>query len=221
MRSLCLIACLAFFSAPSLAQEKSALETNPEGWLDLSPGKDLKGWKRVALFPDTKLADKNPWSVKGDLLLCDGVGIKEMLIYDKEFGDGVFHTEWRFRPVTGDKKDYNGGLYIRSKADGKIWSQIQVAHLEKPPFVADIFGDKVVGDKLERYIIRGEGTKRVKAPGEWNTMEVSAKGSNIAVWLNGGVVTTWNECPLPRGYVGMQAEFYFLEFRNLKFKDAR
>lgn len=220
MRSLCLVTLLVF-SAPAVAQEKSALETSPDGWLDLMPGKDLKGWKRVALFPDTKLADKNPWSVEGNLLLCDGVGIKEMLIYDKEFGDGVFHTEWRFRPVTGDKKDYNGGLYIRSKADGKIWSQIQVAHLEKPPFVGDIFGDKVVGDKLERYIIRGEGTKRVKTPGEWNTMEVSAKGSNIAVWLNGGVVTTWNECPLPRGYLGMQAEFFFLEFRNLKFKEAR
>src|SRR5262249_4831535 len=94
--SLLLVAALAP-TATAQGPAKSGLERDPRGWIDLLPGKDLKGWKRVPIAPDTKLSDRNPWKVEGDLLLCDGVGIKEMLLYEKEFGDGVFHIEWRFR----------------------------------------------------------------------------------------------------------------------------
>jgi hypothetical protein len=84
-------------------------------WQDIFPGKDLAGWKRVPLAPDTKLNEKNAWTIdaKNKLLLCDGVGVKEMLLYDKEFGDGVLHVEWRFRKVEGDPI-YNSGIYVRS-----------------------------------------------------------------------------------------------------------
>ena len=37
-------------------------------------------------------------------------------------------------------------------------------------------------------------------------------------WLNGAVTAEWSECPLEKGHIGLQAEFYDLEFRNLKFK---
>src|SRR5689334_25400642 len=46
------------------ADTRSALEKNPEGWDDLLPGKGLKGWRRVPIPPDQKLAPKNPW--RGD-----------------------------------------------------------------------------------------------------------------------------------------------------------
>lgn len=212
------VAVLVSLSGSVLNAQESALEKDPKGWKDLFPGKDLKGWKRVALAPDVKLSEKNPWSVAADgkTLLCDGVGIKEMFLFDEEFGDGIFHVEWRFRP--SDKKDYNSGVYVRSKADGKLWLQVQVAHLEKPPFLGDIFGDLPTGDKLERVIIRGDGVKRGKTPGEWNTYEVTAKGKTVSVWINGATTLTWNDCPFPRGHVGMQAEFFFIEFRNIKFK---
>jgi hypothetical protein len=188
-----------------------------EGWIDLSPGKDLKGWKRLPLAPDTKLNDKNPWKVQGDLLLCDGVGVKEMLLYDRELGDGVFHVEWRFRKVE-DKKDYNSGVYVRTSGDGKVWHQVQVAHQDKPPLLGDLFGDSLVKGKPERVLVRGEGPERGKPVGEWNTYEVTAKGKTVSVKINGAPTLTWNECPLEKGHVGLQAEFYFIEFRNLKFK---
>ena len=110
------------------------------GWLDLFPGKNLKGWQRVPIAPDTKLASKNPWKVAETrkVLLCDGVGVKEMLLYEKEFGDGTFHVEWRFRKVP-DKHDYNSGVYVRTALDGKIWHQSQVAHLEKAPLRSATF----------------------------------------------------------------------------------
>ena len=110
---------LTFCGLVCLASSTRAQEGE---WQDLFPGKDLAGWKRVPLAPDTKLNEKNAWSIdaKNKVLLCDGVGVKEMLLYDKEFGDGVFHVEWRFRKVEGDPV-YNSGIYVRSKSDGLTW----------------------------------------------------------------------------------------------------
>jgi hypothetical protein len=201
------------------AQEKSLLEREAKGWIDLMPGKKLEGWKRVPLDPETKLADKNPWSVRGDILECDGVGIKEAFYHDREFTDGVFHLEWRFKKVN-DKKDYNSGAYVRS-VDGKLWHQVQIAHLDKPPFMGDLFGDLPVNGKIERVIIRGNGPDRVHPPGEWNTYEIGSKGKNIRVWINGATTLTWDNCQVPRGHVGMQAEFFFIEFKNLKFRPSQ
>jgi hypothetical protein len=217
--SLLLVAVLAP-TAVAQGPAKSALERDPRGWVDLHPGKDLKGWRRVAIAPDTKLSDRNPWKVESDLLLCDGVGIKEMLLYEKEFGDGVFHVEWRFRKVEG-KKDYNSGIYVRTAGDGKVWHQVQVAHLEKPPLLGDLFGDTLVKGKIERVLVRGDGVKRANPPGKWNTFEVSAKGNTISVWINGATTLTWKECPVKQGHVGLQAEFFFIEFRRLQFKPLR
>ena len=77
-----LIACALPLVSAADKGGKSALESDPAGWTDLMPGKDLKGWKRIPLPPDEKLNAKNPWSVDetGKILICDGVGIKEMLL---------------------------------------------------------------------------------------------------------------------------------------------
>lgn len=201
---------------------KSALEADPQGWEDLFPGKDLKGWKRVLLPPDEKLNPKNPWSVDGTekVLHCDGVGVKEMLLHDTERGDGIFHVEWRFKKIEG-KTGYNSGLYVRTSADGKVWHQAQVAFQEKPPLVSDLFGDTLVNGKVEKFQKFGTGMKHAHAIGEWNTNEVICKGKTITVWLNGTVVTTWTDCGVPRGLIGLQSEFWYIDFRNLKWKDTK
>jgi 3-keto-disaccharide hydrolase len=198
---------------------KTALDRDPKGWLDLFPGKDLKGWKRVPIAPDTTLNAKNPWKVKGKVLVCDGVGMKEMLLTEKQFTDGIFHVEWRFRKLEG-KKDYNSGIYVRT-LDGKVWVQVQVAHVEKPPFLGDVFGDVPVKGKVDRVIVQGDGKKHAHPPGEWNTYEITMKGKTISVQVNGKPAVTWKDCPLTAGHVGMQDEFYYIEFRNLKFKPLK
>lgn len=198
----------------SIAQEKSSLEKDSSGWIDLFPANDLKGWKRVAL--EQGLVEKNPWSVESGLLVCRGKGAKEMFLYEKPFGDGTFHLEWRFQKLDG-KQDYNSGAYVRS-LDGVVWHQIQIAHLDKPPLMGDLFGDMKVKGKTERVVVNGSGPERVRPPGEWNTYEITSKGSEIRVWINGYTTLSWKECAVDRGMVGMQAEFYTIEFRNLKFK---
>jgi hypothetical protein len=196
-------------------------EAGGEGWIDLMPGPNLKGWTRVPIAPDTMLNDKNAWSLdpSGKVLLCDGVGVKEMLLHESEFGDGTFHVEWRFRKVEG-KKDYNSGIYVRTSSDGKVWHQAQVAHPEKAPRLGDLFGDTLEGGKVQKFLAEGRGTALAHPPGEWNTYDIVCEGPKITVNVNGERATVWDQCQVRRGHVGMQAEFFFIEFKNLRFKPA-
>ncbi len=198
---------------------KAGAAAGGQGWIDLMPVADLKGWKRVPIPPDKKLAAKNPWKLADDgkTLICDGVGVKEMLLYDREWKDGVFHVEWRFKKVAGEP-EYNSGVYVRTAADASVWVQAQVAHTKKPPHLGDLFADLLADGKTTRVVVEGSGLKHARPPGEWNTYDVTCKGKTITVSVNGKDATTWNDCPILTGRVGLQAEFFYIEFKNLKFK---
>lgn len=214
---LAAVGAILAISVPSIQSQELA-----GGGEDLLPGKDLKGWKRVAIAPDTTLSAKNPWSVDEGrrTLQCDGVGVKEMLLNDVERGDGVFHVEWRFRK-SADRHDYNSGVYVRASADGKVWHQAQVAHLEKPPLLGDLFGETLTNGRPRHFQVEGRGHTLAKPPGEWNTYDVLCKGPTLRVVVNGETATTWGDCQVARGHVGLQAEFFAIEFRNLAFRPVR
>jgi hypothetical protein len=204
--------------AGKVTETKSALESDPIGWTDLLADKSLKGWKRVSIPPKSKLNAKNPWKVDADtgMLVCDGVGIHEMLLFDKELGDGIFHVEWRFKKLDGKKGGYNSGVYVRNSADGAIWHQAQVGNKN----VGYIFGQTLIDGK--RAGIPGNkkpGPQRGKEAGEWNTYEITCKGPKMTLWVNGAVTAVWDGCQVPRGYLGLEAEGYLIEFKNVKYKD--
>lgn len=199
-------------------ETKSALESDPKGWDDLLAKGDLKGWKRIAIPPGGKLKDKSPWSVdeKTKTIICDGVGFHEMLLYDTEMSDGIFHVEWRFKLIE-DKKGYNSGVYARNSADGAIWHQAQVGSKN----VGHIFGDSLVDGAKKRISTKSMGMQRGKAAGEWNTYEITCKGKTMSLWVNGATTTTWEDCAVPSGYIGLEAEGWYIEFKNLKYKSLK
>jgi hypothetical protein len=47
---------------------------------------------------------------------------------------------------------------------------------------------------------------------------VTCRGKDVSLWVNGEVVNEWHDCEVPRGYVGLEAEGYRIEFRNVKLK---
>lgn len=200
-------------------ESKSALESDPRGWTDLLIDKELTGWKRVSIPPGSKLKEGNPWSYnpKTGVLLCQGVGYHEMLLFDKELRDGIFHVEWRFKVVEG-KKGYNSGVYVRNSADGKVWHQAQVGSKN----VGHIFGNTLVDGKLERIPNNKKpGPQRGKEAGQWNTYEITCQGKTITLWINGAVTAMWDSCQVPSGYLGLEAEGWEIEFKNLKFKELK
>jgi len=188
------------------------LQTDPSGWMDIQPAPDLKGWARVPIPPTNHLG-RAQWHVEGDHLICDGDGGHDMLRWDRELGDAIFHTEFRFAPTTN--RNYNSGLFIRNSADGGIWHQAQLTANG-----GYLFGNTLVQGRLQRIKLNPT-ERRMKPPGEWNTMELTAQGKKLSVRFNGFVTCTYDECEVPRGYIACESEGYRIEFRNLKVKELK
>jgi hypothetical protein len=133
----------------------------------------------------------------------------------------VLHVEWRFRKIDAPNgattPSYNGGVYVRTALDGKSWVQAQVAHLEKPPTAGDLIA-QVPGVK-ERVNVFQTALSPERPIGEWNTYDITMRGKAIELVVNGKPTVTWNDCPLPRGHVGLQAEGAVVEVRAFRFRE--
>ena len=214
------IACAPFTAGGDGKETKSALESDPKGWIDLLAGADLKQWRRVSIPPGSKLGKPDPWKLDTEkrILVCHGTGAPhEMLVYDKELGDGIFHVEWRFEKVEG-KKGYNSGVYVRNSADGALWHQAQVGNKN----VGYLFGQTEGKDgKKTGFNSKATIPQRGKEAGAWNTFEITCKGKTITLWVNGAVTTVWENCEVAKGYVGLEAEGWLIEFKNVKFKELK
>jgi hypothetical protein len=205
--------------AADVPETKSALETDPQGWTDILPAADLKGWSRVPVPPTGKLG-RDQWHVDTDakILICDGDGGHDMLLLDKEVGDAVFHFEFRYTKVEG-KTGYNSGAYVRNSKDGAIWHQAQFGD-GKDGF---LFGETPTADGKKKFFSLAKEVKdrRVKPAGEWNNFEVTARGKTLTLWVNGAVTCQFNDCGRAEGCVGLEGEGYRIEFRNLKVKPLK
>jgi hypothetical protein len=201
------------------AESPSALETDAKGWVDIMPSADLKGWYRVAVPPTGKLG-RAQWHVDIDkkLLVCDGDGGHDMLLFDKEFGDAVFHCEFRYVPVAG-KKGYNSGVYVRNSKDGSVWHQAQIGDASG----GYLFGQTAAagGGKKSFNVAKQVKDGRVKPAGQWNTLEITARGRTLTLWVNGEVTCQFEDCGQDKGRVGLEGEGYLIEFRNLKVKELK
>ncbi len=202
------------------ADQKSALESDPSGWTDLQPAADLQGWYRVPVPPGGKLG-REQWHVDANspgVLVCDGDGGHDMLLTKQEYGDAIFHFECRYTKVEG-KTGYNSGAYVRNSADGAIWHQAQFGDA-KDGF---LFGESPTADGKKKFFnLKPQVTDgRVRPAGEWNVIEVTARGPKLTLWVNGAVTCEFDACGAPKGHVGVEGEGYRIEFRNLKLKELR
>ncbi|GMW02767.1 MAG: hypothetical protein AMXMBFR84_39030 [Candidatus Hydrogenedentota bacterium] len=197
--------------------EKSALELDGSGWIDVMPGADLKGWSRVPVPPGDPLG-KQQWHVDsaGTTLICDGDGGHDMLLCDREFGDAIHHFEFRYTKVDG-ASGYNSGIYVRNNADGSVWHQAQFGDGNG----GYLFGGTLDSEgKKKSFSLSDQVTDgRVKPAGEWNTMEITARGSTLTLWINGAVTCEFTECGNPKGLMGVEGEGYRIEFRKLMVKE--
>jgi hypothetical protein len=220
--------CTSASHESSGAAPNTALEPASDGWEDLLPPADLHGFQRVPLDP---LADKPVWQVRSDgSLFIDGAGAKEMLLSERELGDGALHVEWRFlasEPAApqgsapagappANAPVYNGGVYVRTALDGKSWVQLQVSHADEPPVVGDLIAQ--VPGQAERVDVFQTQPSAAAPIGEWNTYDVSLKGPRIELSVNGKPAAVWTACPLPTGHVGLQAEGAPIEVRAFRYR---
>ncbi len=211
------VAMAALLPGISAQTTPSALESDAKGWTDIMPPADLKGWYRVSVPPNGTLG-RAQWHVDAakKVLICDGDGGHDMLLFEKELGDAIFHFEFCYTKVEG-KTGYNSGAYLRNSKDGGIWHQAQFGD-GKDGF---LFGETPVEDGKKKFFNLASKVKdgRVKPVGEWNTMEITAKGKVLTLWVNGAITCKFDNCGLEKGFLGLEGEGYRIEFRNLKVKE--
>jgi hypothetical protein len=198
------------------AESPSKLQSEPKGWGDILPPADLKGWYRVPVPPTGHLG-REQWHVDAEkkTLICDGDGGHDMLLLDKEIGDAVFHLEFCYTKIA-DKTGYNSGAYVRNSRDGAIWHQAQFGDATG----GYLFGETPGADNQKKWfsLEKQVADSRVKPAGEWNTLEMTAVGKVLTLWVNGAVTCRFENCGREKGYLGMEGEGYRIEFRNLKMK---
>ena len=179
-------------------------------------GPKLEGWSREPLPPQVRVASISQWSLDAatGYLVCQGDGGHEWLRWDQELGDFIYHVEWRFTPVPG-KKGYNSGIYARNSADARIYHQAQTGDGSG----GYLFGNtEIKGRPSGSTCPSSRLPRRVKPAGEWNTFEITCRGQDMTLWVNGAVTNQWHDCEVKKGYVGLEAEGWRIEFRNVKVK---
>jgi hypothetical protein len=216
-----LVGAIVLWQAPAPAPTPSALSSDARGWIDLLADASLKEWTRVPLgavgqLSPGAIARPSPWSVgaAAGVLVCHGDQAgHEMFRFAREAGDFILHVEWRYAGPP-EEKAYNSGVFARASADGAIWHQAQTG-----TGGGYLFGATLVDGKPGRVNLRDKmAENRVKPAGEWNVYEIHAAGKRLTLWVNGAVVSEFTNCEVPRGFVGLEAEGYLVEFRNLKLK---
>ena len=191
-----------------------------DGWKNIMPGKNLEGWTIVDVPKDGPLPEVPQWHMDDATgnLICDGDKGLDWLRYDgKQYSDFVFHVEWCFKKIDGESK-YNSGVYVRNSADRTVWHQAQTGDASG----GYIFGSTISNGEPARVNTQDQMDNMenpVKPAGEWNIYDVTCKGKSISLVVNGVTTTTWGDCQVPEGYLGLEAEGYFIEFRNLKVKE--
>ena len=172
--------------------------------VDLLPPADLKGWTRVPIPAVDGLKPQMQWRVDEaqHALICSGDGGHEWLRYDRELGDFVLQADWRFTPRGPEEKRYNSGIGVRLSKAGEIWYQAQTGLTG-----GYLFGTNFVDGVLKPFnLSRDMKENRVKPAGEWNHYQVTARGEQISLAVNGEVVSELRTCGLRRGYVGFEAK---------------
>jgi hypothetical protein len=215
------VGAIVLWQMPAPTPTPSALSSDARGWIDMLADTRLEGWSRVPLgavgqLPPGDVTKPSPWSLDAarGVLACHGdQSGHEMFRFAPEVGDFILHVEWRYAGPPQEKA-YNSGVFARASADGTIWHQAQTGTAG-----GYLFGATLVEGKPGRVNLRDKmAENRVKPAGEWNTYEVRAAGKSLTLWVNGAVVSEFATCEVPRGYVGLEAEGYLMEFRNLKLK---
>lgn len=181
--------------------------------VNLFPADYQAQWTRIAIPPTHPVSDVVQWHIDASKrqILCDGNGGHDWLRFSRELKNFTFHVKWRFTPVTTGNAKYNSGVFFRNDADGNIWHQAQTSLAG-----GYIFGVTPVDGKPTSFNLQKEMKEnRVKPAGEWNAYDIRCVGDTCTLAVNGEVVNTVR-VGVDKGYIGLEAEGYRIEFKDFK-----
>jgi len=148
-----------------------------QGWIVLFDGTDLGKWEQMSVRGE---AEPGAWVVEDGTITRKAKGY---LATAAQYGDFILDLEFKVGPQT------NSGIILRYDPDysaGQIYWYNGLLEVQ----LLDCFG-KAQPDKHDcgaLYDMIAPSKNPMRAAGEWNRMTITAKGSRIAVVLNGAKI---------------------------------
>lgn len=190
-----------------------------QGFKLLFNGTDLTGWE----------GNKQGYAVKDGILICDpSLGGEGDLFTSEDYGDFIFRFEFRLLPGA------NNGLAIRTPFKGHAaydGMELQILDHNSPRYRGWLKDYQHHGSI---YGVVPAKTGYLKPVGEWNYQEVTARGKQITVKLNGATIVDADieKASTPKtidgkehpgllqakGRIGFAGHGDQVEFRNIRIK---
>lgn len=200
-------------AAVCLSEARSADE---QGFQSIFDGKTLNGWTGAT----------KGYVPENGMLVClkQGGGV---LRTQKEYRDFAFRFEFKLEPGG------NNGVGIRMPAKGNAAfdaMEIQILDDYSPIYKKMQIKPYQFHGSIYGVVPAKQG--HLKPAGQWNSEEISARGSHIRVTLNGAVIVDADISKItetidhrphpglhrPSGYIGFLGHGARIEFRNIRVK---
>lgn len=196
------------------------LDGADDGFVSLFNGKNLDGWFNVNCAPET-------WTVRDGMIICTGIPTG-VLRTNKHYENYILELEWRHMIEGG-----NAGLFIHSDpltARGQPFTrsiEVQILdgrNTENYTSHGDVFAIHGATMKPDKPHPAGwnrslPSERRCKPAGQWNHYRVECKNGNVALAVNGKVVTRGSRLVPRKGYICLEAEGSEIHFRKIRIKE--
>ena len=189
--------------------------------IELFDGKTLTGWSYV--LADHQVKMEQVWSVQNGLLTCQGTPVG-FIYTGPEVTDFRLVVEYRWPPGS---KPGNSGIFSRIGRPLRAIPpavEVQLKHGSAGD-VLGLQGRKIAAAQprffsVPKHPLAGDiagVAKTVDAenpPGEWNRVEIWAKGPRYSVKMNGKEINTAEGVEVVAGPIGLQSEGEVIQFRH-------
>jgi len=180
-------------------------------------GKNLDGW--TIYVNDSTISPNDFFYVKDGTIETVGVPLGYLRTI-KEYSDYKLHIEWRY-----PEEPTNSGIFVHTNGPDLLWPghyQGQLKHENAGDFIVHGIGMKAtLNDTVytssadKKPLIAKINPSNENPAGEWNSFDITCKGSTIEFSINGLLQNVATDCSVTKGGIGLQAEGSKIQFRNL------
>lgn len=201
----------------------SGAEQKRGGAEALLGGGGLQGWAHV--LADPAVRREQVWTLRDGVLVCTGAPIG-VLYTEKHYTNFRLELEYRWAP--GGQPGNSGIMSRLQPGTGALprTVEVQLQHGNAGDVIG-LQGFPIADGGQPRWFQRDSkvagrisGVKKAQAaekpPGEWNRVEIEARGDRYTVKLNGQVVNEVSGVEVRAGPIGLQSEGGEIHFRQVR-----
>ena len=201
-------ACLVFLllGMPALAGDDSTALFN---------GHNLFGW--TYHLEKSEVRGGDVWSIKDGVLRCTGEPAGYLITKRNDFENYILTVQWRWPGKGG-----NNGVLVHVTKPGElgVWPKCYEVQLQSGAagelwVIGTTLEIKHPSTHIEDRRHKNNITGAEKPLGQWNKMEITCRGDEISVKVNGYPVNQATKLSQQRGAIALQSEGTPIEYRNI------